>query len=133
MPSSFKQTVQNTNLSTQTITTTTETVIATLAGVTNWSPGAPVILAGYAFFAINASTTSTTLRIRSGSLSGAVIGAQAAVLAETAGTISQAPLEIATVDNVTGEYGSQTYVLTIQAAAAAANWNVTIAQLTATS
>lgn len=119
------------NYSTQSITTTSETVIATLAGVNSRSPGTPISLVGFAQFAVQAATTSVTLRIRSTALSGSVIQSATGVFAATAATASQDQLNIAVQDTPSGEYAGQTYVLTIQAAAAGANWNTVIASLQA--
>src|SRR5215469_10365587 len=120
-PTAWQQYASVVNTSTQSITTTTETVIATLAGINSRSPGQAIVFDGGAFFAVNASTTSTTLRIRQDSLTGSVVGV-AQVIAETAGTISQLVAAVAGQDTPSGEYAFKTYVLTIQAAAAAANW-----------
>lgn len=129
-PTAWQQQLTSQSVSTQSITTTTETVIATLSGVFSRSVGAPVNLTGSAVFAVNASTTSVTLRLRYASLTGTQLTAQT-ISGGIAGDITAADGTIGFTDNPTGEYANQVYVMTIQATAAAANWNVTFASLSA--
>lgn len=130
-PTPWQQNFTVYNFGTQSITTTAETVIATLAGVNSRSAGATINLLGYAQFAVQAATTSTTLRVRVGSLTGTVVSSTTGVFAATAASTSQDQLAVAAQDTPSGEYAGQTYVLTIAAAAAGANWNVTAASLIA--
>lgn len=131
-PTPWQQSAYASSLGAQTITTTTETVICTLSGVTSRGQGFPVNLSGFAQFAVNAATTATLLRVRLGSVTGGIVGSVTGQYAATAGTATFDQLQVATTDNPTGEYAGQVYVLTIQATAAGANWNVTAATLSAT-
>lgn len=129
-PTAWQQISYATNIATQAITTTNETVIATLAGLDSRQAGGPILLLGYAQFAVNASTTGVTLRVRQDSLTGSLVQAAAAV-AMTAATATFDQLNVLALDQPTGEYAGKTYVLTIQATAAAANWNNNAAVLVA--
>ena len=130
-PTAFPQIATYTNIGSQAITTTNETVIATLQGINSRGSNFPINLAGRAIFAVNASTTSTTLRLRVGSLTGALIGAAQVVQGGVAGDVNAADGSIAATYTPALEVAGLVVVLTIQAAAAAANWNVTLAQLVA--
>lgn len=129
-PTAWTQNLQTFSFSAQTITANTETVIATLTGINSRGPGFPVLLNGWAAFVVQAATTSVTMRIRQDSLTGSVVGAPG-ILAATAATTSQNTLDVTEVDTPAGEYAGKTYVLTVQAAAAGANWNVNAATLQA--
>ena len=129
-PTAWQQNIVAVNFGTQSITTTTETVICTLSGLASRQAGNPIFLQGWAAFAVNASTTSTVLRIRQDSLTGALVSNTAPFTA-TAGTTSAATSDVNAQDSPALEYENKTYVLTIQATAAAANWNVTAATLIA--
>jgi len=127
-PTAWQQTVINDVIGNQSITTTTETVIATLAGINSRSVGASIKLLGVCTFAVAAATTSVTLRIRPDSISGTAL-ATTVVEGGVAGDIADATGVIVAEDLFTGEYCNKTYVLTIAAAAAGANWNVLNASL----
>lgn len=129
-PTAWPQQFQVINTGAQTITTTSETVVATLAGVNSRSQGAQVSLFGACCFAVAAATTATTIRLRIGSLTGTLLGA-AQPIGSVAGQVTAADGAVAAVDTPAGEYAGQTYVLTVQATAAGANWNVTFASLQA--
>lgn len=129
-PTAWQQQYQVINTGTQTVTTTTETVVATLANINSRSPGAAISIFGNVCFAVQAATTSTTIRLRVGSVSGTLVGS-AQSIASVAGQVSGADGAVAATDTPAGEYAGQTYVLTVQAAAAGANWNVTFASLQA--
>lgn len=129
-PTAWQQQLQVVSLSTQAITTNTETVVATLGGVFSRSPGDPVFITGSAVFAVNASTTAVALRIRQTSLTGTSL-CNVTVSGGVAGDITSADGTVGAQDTPAGEYSNQTYVLTIQSTAAAANWNVTFASLQA--
>lgn len=124
------QTVSVLNVSPQSITTTTETVIATLSGLNSSGPGVPITLVGAAVFVVQAATTSTTLRIRTGSVTGTLLGA-AQVIGSAAGDVTGNDGSVSAQLTPNGEIANGTFVLTVQAAAAGANWNVTLAQLQA--
>jgi hypothetical protein len=127
-PTAWQQTVTADVIGNQSITTTAETVIATLAGVNSRSVGANIKLLGTVSYAIDAAATSVTLRIRPNSISGTAL-ATTLVEAATAATLTDATGVIVAEDVFAGEYCNKTYVLTIAAAAAAGNWNVLNASL----
>ena len=127
-PTAWQQTVINDVIGNQSITTTSETVIATLAGVNSRSTNAQIKLLGTCTFAVSAATTSVTLKIRPDSISGTAL-ATTIVEAAAAATLTDAVGVIVAEDLFSGEYCNKTYVLTIAAAAAAANWNVLNASL----
>lgn len=129
-PTPWGQNFNVVNLGTQSITTTTETQITALTGINNRALGSPIYFAANAVFAINASCTSTTLRLRAGSSTGTIL-ATGVVSGGTAGTSTAADGTIAYLLNPSGEVAGYTVVLTIQATAAAANWNVTLASISA--
>ena len=130
-PTEFPQILQTNNTGTQSITTTTETVIATLTNINSRGSNYPINLAASAVFAINASTTSVTMRLRLGTVTGTVIGAAQVVSGGVAGDISAGDGSIGATYTPSLEVAGLTVVLTIQAAAAAANWNVTYANIVA--
>lgn len=114
------------------LVTTTETVIATLSGVTSSGPGQRVKLHGWAQVTAGTSTTAVTLRVRQGAgITGTVVGeanpVQGGVVAATT-----ASLDIDVTDALAGEIANQTYVLTAQQVAASANGSVLQASLRAT-
>lgn len=127
----FPQIYSATNSGIQVITTTTETVIATLTNINSRGSNFPINIQGAAVFAVQAATTATVMRIRAGSLTGTLLGAAQTVSAATAGTTSGADGSIGAVFTPSQEVAGLVLVLTIQATAAAANWNVTFAQLIA--
>jgi hypothetical protein len=114
-----------------TIVANTETVIATLTGISSRSPGSPILLSGYAFYLVNAATTLTTLRVRQTSLTGALVQGSAPGMGATAASQTSSNQEVVVQDSPMGEVSNMTYVLTIQSTAAGANWNVALATLTA--
>lgn len=130
-PTSFPQIAQTTNTGTQSITTTTETVIATLSNVNSRGSNYPINFNGSAVFAVQAATTAVTMRIRQGSLTGSIVGTAQQVSGGVAGDITAGDGTIGATLTPAAEVANATYVLTIQATAAAANWNVTYANLTA--
>lgn len=124
------QTVSVINTSPQTITTTTETVVATLSGLNSSGPGVPISLVGFCVFVVQAATTATNLRLRVGSVTGALVGV-AQPISSLAGDVTGADGSVAGVYTPSGELSGATFVLTVQATAAGANWNVTLASLQA--
>jgi hypothetical protein len=130
-PTAWQQQLFSSTFGNQQATTNSELVIATLTGVNSRSPGGAINLVGFAQFAVDASATAVTLRIRSGSLTGSVVNGQTAPVTITAGVVSTDQLSISCQDVPSGEYAGQTYVLTIKSTAAAGNWNTTIASLSA--
>lgn len=129
-PTAWQQIVPQVVTGAQVITTTAETVVATLLGVNSRGAGYPIYLTGQAVFVINAGTTQTFLRIRQGNLSGAIVGGQVSAAGGTAGGITQASGVVGGVFTPAQEVSGATFVLTVQATGAAANWDVTYAALT---
>lgn len=114
-----------------TITTTTETVVATLTGVTVPRPGSKVVLSGMAQVTTGGSTTALTPRIRRGSAITDTLVGEATPNQVQAAAGSTETVTIDTEDTP-GEVHNQTYVLTVQQTAAAANGSALQASLTAT-
>lgn len=128
-PTAWPQVTQAIVTGSQAITTTAETVIATLTNVNSRGAGFSINLTGQAAFAVNASTTATTLRIRLGSVTGTLVGSAVIVSGGTAGDIADASGSVGGVFTPAQEIAGATFVLTIQATSAAANWNTTYARL----
>lgn len=103
-----------------TITTTTETIIATVTGVTTPRGGCKVQLFGMCQFTTGGSTTAVTLRWRRGAtITDPVVGeANATQIDAAAGSTND---EVYACEDTPGDVASQTYVLTIQQTAAAAD------------
>jgi hypothetical protein len=113
-----------------TVTTTTETVLATVSGVSTDGPGQRVRVTGWAQVTPGTGTTSLTLRIRRGvDATGALVGeANAVAAAVAAGSAREIDLEAI---DVLGDVAGQSYVLTIQQTAATANGTVLQSQIRA--
>lgn len=103
-----------------TLTTTTETVIATLAGVATPSRDAIVRLKGWLQLTLGTLTTDVTLRIRRGTaITDTLVGeANAIAVPSAAGTIAE--FNIA-VQDTPGEVAGQSYVLTAEQTGATGN------------
>lgn len=90
----------------------TETVIATLSGISPDVPNPRVYLEGSFTITTVAASTASVVRIRRGStITGTLVG-QPLTQVTTAG--SAYALSIAAVDTPEGEFASQPYVLTVQ-------------------
>lgn len=114
-----------------TLTTTNETVIATLTGVSTTGPGQTVRLAGDAQITTGTNTTALTLRVRRASVSGTLVGEGNAVqISAAAGSTEDHSVEVEEVDP--GEFMGRTYVLTAQQTAATADGAVLQAELVCT-
>lgn len=129
-PTAWQQNLNTVNINAQSITTTSETVIATLSNINSRGSGGAIYFTASAVYAINASTTLTTLRLRVGTLTGTQL-TSAAVQGGTAGTQNNGDGTIGYLYQVAGEVSGLVVVLTIQATSAAANWNVNFASLRA--
>lgn len=103
-----------------TLVTTAETVVATLSNVGTTRPGEPIKLKGWAQITTGGSTTAITLRVRRDTLTGTLVGEGNPENVSAAAGSTEAH-EISTQDSFAGEVPSQTYVLTAQQTAAAAN------------
>ncbi len=114
-----------------TITTTTETVVATLTGVTTPRPGSKILLTGMCQVTTGGSTTALTPRIRRGTtITDTLVGeANAQQVQAAAGSTETVTID---TEDSPGEIHNQTYVLTVQATAAAANASALQATLSAT-
>lgn len=113
-----------------TLTTTAETVVATLAGVATNRPGQTLSFRGELTITTGGSTTAVTLRVRADSLTGTVVGeAPADAVEAAAGSVETHSISVA--DTAPGEFSGRTYVLTAQQTGAAANGTVTLASLVA--
>ena len=130
-PTDFPQILTTTSTATQAITTTTETVIATLTNINSRGSNFPINFTGSAVFVVQAATTLVTMRIRIGSVTGTVIGVAQPVAGGIAGDITNADGTVGAQFVPSAEVAGMTVVLTIQATAAGANWNVTYASLIA--
>lgn len=113
-----------------TLTTTSETVVATLSGITTSQAGQTIALRGQATITTGGSTTAITLRVRRDSVSGTVVGEAIADQIEAAAGSTETH-DIYAEDTTRGEGSGFTYVLTAQQTAAAANGSALQASLEA--
>lgn len=110
------------------LSTTTETAVLTLSGVSLDGPSQSVLVFGYAAVTTGAGTTSLTFRVRRGTgVTGTVVGEPATVKAGASESVSGA---ISVIDSP-GEVAGQAYTLTVQQVAATANGTVTEAAVQA--
>jgi hypothetical protein len=114
-----------------TITTTAETVVATLSGVSTSGPGRKIQLKGEAKITTGASTTALNLRIRRDSLTGTVVDESNIVQIEAAAGSTE-DHDISCEDIPAGEIFNATYVLTVQGTASSADNTCVYAYLEAT-
>lgn len=103
-----------------TITTTAETVVATLSGISTSGPGRTIRLKGQAKITTGGSTTALNLRIRRDSLTGTVVDESNIVQIEAAAGSTE-DHDIAAEDIPSGEVFNATYVLTVQGTGSAAD------------
>lgn len=108
--------------------TTTETVIATTAGLSTPGPGMTVRLLGTSHLTLGAGATGITMRIRRGVDTTGVVVGTADTLAEAASTTVQADVG---GEDTPGEVAGQQYVMTAQQVAAAANGSALSGELIA--
>jgi len=124
-------TVVSTPVSTDvTIVTTTETVVATLSGITT-PRRTNITLRGWAQVTTGAATTALTTRIRRGTtITGTLVGeANATQVAAVAGSTEEVDVQ---VEDPGVDLAMGTYVLTVQATAATGNSTALQASLEAT-
>ena len=114
-----------------TITTTAETVVATLTGVSTSGPGRKVLFKGQAKVTTGANTTALNLRIRRDNVSGTVVDESNPVQVEAAAGSTE-DHDIACEDIPSGEIFNATYVLTVQGTASSADNTCLYAYLEAT-
>lgn len=113
------------------ITTTVETVVATLSGVSTPRSGVKVVLAGMCQVTSGGSTTALTPRIRRGTdATGVLVGeGNPLPLATAAGSTEELAIQC---EDTPGEVAGQSYVLTVQQTGAIANGSAIYADITAT-
>ena len=113
-----------------TITTTAETVLATLSGVSTPRPGLKVVLTGFAQITTGGSTTALTFRVRRGTaITDPLVGEANPEQIEAAAGSTEGHTVV--FEDTPGEVAGQSYVLTAQATAAAANASGVFASLKA--
>ena len=102
------------------ITTTVEKVVATLSGVSTPRTGIKIVLTGMAQVTTGGSTTALTVRVRRGTTITDTLVGEANPLQVAAAAGSTETLDIQ-VEDFPGEVAGQSYVLTVQQTAAAAD------------
>jgi hypothetical protein len=112
----------------QTITTTTETVVATLGGLNTAPSQSRVAMTGIVNITVGTGGTSVTLRVRRASVSGTVVGV---AMSHTVAAGSNYSLAVQALDSP-GEVAGATYVVTVAVTAATGNSTVNYAHLEAT-
>lgn len=113
-----------------TLTTTAETVVATLSGVGTSQPGQTVALRGQYQITLGTGTTAVTTRIRRDGLTGTLVGeGNPEQISSAAGSTEEHYLEVEEVSP--GEFSGRTYVLTVAQTGASANGTVIQAELAA--
>jgi len=113
-----------------TLTTTNETVVATVSGITTPRPGVKVVLRGWAQITTGGSTTALTARLRRGTtITDPLVGEANPEQVEAAAGSTEG-IDIA-FEDTPGELASGSYVLTVQQTAAAADGTSLQAELTA--
>ena len=110
----------NQNASDVTLVTTTETIIATVSGVSTYKPGEKLLIAASATITNGTNTTALTFRVRRDSITGTVVNNADPVQIETAAGSTE-DHELVCEDNLSGEIANATYVLTVQQTGASAN------------
>lgn len=103
-----------------TVTTTSETVVATVSGINTYAPGAPIRLKGFVQLTTGTATTAVTLRVRRDSVTGTVVNEPNAEQIEAAAGSTEGH-EVLCDDSFAGEVAGQTYVLTVEQTAATGN------------
>lgn len=107
-----------TNTVTASPTDATETVIATLTGVTPRYGGQTVKLTGWASISVQAAVVSIALKVRRDSVSGTQVGATITSPTFAAAGSQKFQATINVLDSPTGEFAGATYVLTATLASA---------------
>lgn len=103
-----------------TLTTTTETVVATLSNVDTYKPNESIRLRASAQLTTGTGTTTVTPRIRRNSVTGTVVNeANAVTVGAAAGSTES--FETQCDDSFTGEVAGQTYVFTLEQTGATGN------------
>lgn len=130
MPGPFGQ-FSSPILANTTITTTTETVVATLSGINTPQGGSRIVLYGAVDLTTGLGTTAVVLRIRRGTaITDPVVGvADTDTIIGAAGSTD--PYIIEETDQL-GDVNNASYVLTVQQTGATGNGTAVAGQLTAT-
>lgn len=123
-----QSTVTVQQLADTTVTTTAETVVLTISGVSTGSPDARVAVFGLLSMTHGTGATAVTLRVRRTSLTGTLVG-ESNALSVTAGNSSEQNFGV--LDTSIGEVAGQSYVLTAQFTGATGNSTITSALSTA--
>jgi len=113
-----------------TLTTTAETVVATLSGVASQRAGQVVRLHGQINITTGTTTSAVVMRVREDSLTGTLVDELETQTLATA-TGSPEDHEIVVTHSPSGELSGKTYVLTVSQTAATANGTVNHASLEA--
>lgn len=106
-----------------TLTTTAETVVATVTGVSTSQAGQTVSIRGLANITLGTNTTAVVMRVRRDSLTGTVVGeVQTEQIFSAAGSTEDH--EIYREESNPGEFSGRTYVVTVSQTGATANGTV---------
>src|SRR5579859_7563589 len=109
------------NNATQTLTTTSETIVLSLPAISTNGPGDTVSIQGKFDITFGTGATGVIVRVRRGStVSGTLIG-DANTISATAANTNDLPFA---VEDTPGEVAGQVYVVTVQQVAATANGSV---------
>lgn len=115
------------NTANATITTTTETIIATISGVNTPRAGCKVHLVGFAQITTGTATTALTFRVRRGStITDTVVAEANAEQIEAAAGSTEG--HAVAFEDTPGEVAGQTYVLTVQQTAATGDGTAVFAE-----
>ena len=112
-----------------TITTTTETIAATITNVST-DFGYRVVLNGWCVVTFGTNTTGVVMTIRRGASTSSPIVYQSGTISGGVAAASITPLDAAAVDTP-GEVASQSYCMTVTVVGASANSTISVAWLTA--
>ena len=112
----------------QTVTTTSETVVATLSGLSVSGPNLSITAEGNVALTAGASTTSVQLRLRRGTTTGGTLVGQ---IYQQPCTASAATIVSGQWLDSPGEVANQSYVITVQQVGATGNATVNEANLQA--
>lgn len=112
------------NANSQTVTTTTETVILTFPAISTPNAGSQVTIQADMDITWGTGTTTGRFRIRRGTGITGTIVADTGALSYTAGSTYDSSI---TGEDTPGEVAGQAYVVTVQAAGASGNSTVSLA------
>lgn len=121
-----KHSAQNT--ANTTITTTTETVVATVPGLSTRDGGETVSLVGTVQVTIGTTGSALTPRLRRGTTATDTLVGEGNPVSATAGDTVTVTIQ---ADDVPGEVAGQSYVLTVQQTAATGNGSALFAAVEA--